>query len=149
MALVCRATPQGPQDFVNPAHDELCLIRTSLGGLANFFAGNALLESSAAEVARLVAGNIQRAPPAFARARGSANHRLHTDPRYSDELRDECTAEMEMEMVMVCSWKGPAIPTQATSRRNWRVQLRGDRKGGKADRFIISVKLECLITALS
>jgi len=118
MALVCRATPQGPQDFVNAAHDELCLVKTALGGLGKLFAGNALLESSAAEVARLVAGNIERAAAAFARARGSANHRLHTDPSYIEELLDEHTAVMEMEMVMVCSWKGPASPTQARSHRN-------------------------------
>ncbi|MGA3252842.1 MAG: hypothetical protein ABSD32_01575 [Mycobacterium sp.] len=85
---------------------------------ANFFAGNALLESAAAEVARLVAGNIERAAVAFARACGSANHRLHADPSYLDELLDERTAVMEMEMVMVCSCKRPAIPTQARSHRN-------------------------------
>jgi hypothetical protein len=87
-------------------------------GLANFFAGNALLESSAAEVARLVAGNIQSAPPAFASRAWLSKHRLHTDPNYIDELLGEHTAVMEMEMEMVCSWKGPAIPTQARSHRN-------------------------------
>jgi hypothetical protein len=85
---------------------------------ANLFTGNTLLESSAAEVARLVAGNIERAAAAFARARGSANHRLHTDPSYIDELLDERAAVMEMEMEMVCSWKRPAIPIQARSHRN-------------------------------
>ena len=80
---MCRATPQGAS--------------------ANLFTGNTLLESSAAEVARLVAGNIERAAAAFARARGSANHRLHTDPSYIDELLDERAAVMEIEMEMVCS----------------------------------------------
>jgi hypothetical protein len=47
-----------------------------------------------------------------------SKHRLHTDPNYIDELLDEQAAVMEMEMEMVCSWKGPAIPTQARSHRN-------------------------------
>jgi hypothetical protein len=58
-----------------------------------------------------VAGNIECAAAAFARAGGSANRRLRTDASYLVELLDEVTAVATIEMVVVCSRKWRAIST--------------------------------------